>query len=279
MAILGGAGTHAAAGVAVWGERPGLIANAGTGMPESAWQQLQRDFDLAGVQQVDVPQGRAWQIFEWDNRRTEIFRTENMAPFAFFPDPDHIPGEYAHPEAATVLRGAVGVRKWREFYRSVTMLWEPDSLYMEASNLAEYRETLSLPEIVSPNLIESQRIYGIDDAQTIIGKMLDDGARVVALRMGEQGSLVAGQGSAGMIHIPPTPVPEIIDQTGAGNCYCGGFIVGWNRTHDLKLAGCYGAAAASFALENFGLANSAGADISAEREKRLQWCIDHAQIV
>jgi len=279
MAVLGGAGTHAAAGVAVWGERPGLIANAGTGMPESALQQLQRDFDLAGVQQIDVPQGRAWQIFEWDNRRTEIFRTENMAPFAFFPDPERIPEEYTHPEAATVLRGAVGARKWRAFYRDIIMLWEPDSLYMDAANLPEYRETLTLPEIISPNLIESQRIYGIDDAQTILRQMIDDGAHIVALRMGEQGSLVAAEGKTGMIHIPPVPVPEIIDQTGAGNCYCGGFVVGWNRTRDLKLAGCYGAAAASFALETFGLANSAGADISEVREARLQWAIDHAQMV
>ncbi len=277
MDILGGAGTHAATGVWLWGERPGLIANAGTEMPERAWKRLERDFDVSGVQFVDVPQGRAWQIFEWDNRRTEIFRTQTMEPFAFFPDPIHIPESFQHPQAATILRGAVGIRKWRPFFQNSIVLWEPDSLYMQAQNRDEFKATLALPDMVSPNLIEAQAILGINEPEAIIRSMLADGAKIVALRMGERGSMAGMQGSDDLIYVPPVPVPSIIDQTGAGNTYCGGFLVGWNRTRDLKTAACYGAAAASFALETFGLANPSGADITVERDRRLEWAMENAQ--
>jgi sugar/nucleoside kinase (ribokinase family) len=278
MEVLGGAGTHAAAGVWLWDERPALIANAGTGMPESAWNRLVRDFDVSGVQHVDTPQGRAWQIFEWDNRRIEIFRTPTMEPFAFYPDPVAIPEALHHPQAATVLRGAAGLRKWRAFYHDTFVLWEPDSLYMHAQNRDEFCAVVSLPDMVSPNLIEAQALFGIDDPEALMRAMFEAGARIVALRMGERGSLVGAAHADHIIHVPPVPVASIIDQTGAGNTYCGGFVVGYNRTRDLKTAACYGATAASFALETFGLANPSGADISAERERRLAWAFQHAAI-
>jgi len=87
---------------------------------------------------------------------------------------------------------------------------------------------------------------------------------MVALRMGERGSLLAEQGSGRAYFIPPLPVERIVDQTGAGNAYCGGFVVGWCLQRDLAAAGCYAAAAATFTLETVG-----AADIPPARE--LAW--------
>ncbi|MFN8527209.1 MAG: hypothetical protein U0670_01200 [Anaerolineae bacterium] len=193
MEVLGGAGTHAAAGVAVWGERPGLVANAGVGMPQSVMTHMERDFDLQGIQQVDVPQGRAWQIFEWDNRRIEIFRTPSMEPFAFFPDPDRIPVEYHHPQAATILRGAVGFRV------SGARLQRRDRAVVLTFALYGCCQPRRVPHgderchIISPNLVESQAILGIEAPEAILRDMPVCGAQIVALRMGERGSLI-GQG-------------------------------------------------------------------------------------
>jgi sugar/nucleoside kinase (ribokinase family) len=47
-------------------------------------------------------------------------------------------------------------------------------------------------------------------------------------------------------------VEKIVDVTGAGNAYCGGFLVGLAETGDLAQAGRYGAVSASFALAQFG---------------------------
>jgi sugar/nucleoside kinase (ribokinase family) len=121
---------------------------------------------------------------------------------------------------------------------------------MLPENAAEFRRTLPHAPIVSPNLVEAALIYGTDDPQEQISAMLADGATIIALRMGESGSIVAS--ATQRIHIPAVPVTHIADQTGAGNAYCGGFLVGWLRTGDLRQAGYYGAVAASFTLEEIG---------------------------
>jgi sugar/nucleoside kinase (ribokinase family) len=74
------------------------------------------------------------------------------------------------------------------------------------------------------------------------------------------------------------PVPEIVDQTGAGNTYCGAFLVGWLEMGDLKQAAGYGAVAASFALEVIGVADPP-ADMIARRGERWRWLRARIEIV
>jgi len=70
------------------------------------------------------------------------------------------------------------------------------------------------------------------------------------------------------------PVEQRVDQTGAGNTYCGGFLVGWEQKHDLWIAGAYGAVAASFALEVTGVADPP-TGWQALRDRRYQGIIEH----
>ena len=63
--------------------------------------------------------------------------------------------------------------------------------------------------------------------------------------------------------------PEVVDPTGAGNAFLGGYIAGWLREGDVREALCYGAVAASFALEQIGLPRSE--DVSGEvGERRME---------
>jgi sugar/nucleoside kinase (ribokinase family) len=45
----------------------------------------------------------------------------------------------------------------------------------------------------------------------------------------------------------------VVDPTGAGNAYCGGFLAGYIETGDVLTAARYGAIAASFLVEQAGL--------------------------
>jgi sugar/nucleoside kinase (ribokinase family) len=55
---------------------------------------------------------------------------------------------------------------------------------------------------------------------------------------------------------------------GAGNANCGAFLVGWQRTRDLRTAGRHGAVAASFLVEQVELPQP-GVDYRAEAHRRL----------
>jgi sugar/nucleoside kinase (ribokinase family) len=258
----------------VWDERAGMIACIGRDLPDGIYPRLERDFDLRGVVRLDLPQARAWQIFEWDGTRTEVFRMKVMEPFVHDPQAADSTSAFDGAAAVHVLRDAANFRRWRERYPHVVMLWEPDQPYMAVQNRAEFVETIKEAEIVSPNLLECRLLYEAPDAPPVelVRRMLDDGAGIASLRLGEDGSLVGQRSDAGdvILHIPAIPVPQVVDVTGAGNCYCGAFLVGWVCSGDLRQAAAYGAVAASFTVEQIGVLDNALIDVT-ERDRRYRW--------
>ncbi len=271
MGVLGGGVSHAAAGMMIWGQRAGILACAGYDLPQEARARLERDFDTQGLIILDLPQARAWQLFEWDGRRTEVFRVDVLDPFIYSPGPDKIPPAYHAARGVHLLRDAAQLAQWRARYPEATLLWEPLQQYMIPANAVEFRSALAMVDIVSPNLLEASLVYGFDDPAALVRAILDDGAHIAALRMGDDGSLVGRRGRDSLLQLPAVPVPAIIDQTGAGNTYCGAFLVGWVETGDLVEAACYGAVAASFSLEVTGVADPAPDDMVAVRDARYAW--------
>jgi sugar/nucleoside kinase (ribokinase family) len=271
MEVLGGGGVHAAAGVLTWGERPGLVSCAGKDIPASALRRLERDFDLQGLVHLELPQARAWQIFEWDGRRTEIYRMKIMQPYLEDPQPEALAESYRRARGVSILRGSESFLLWRDALPDAVLLWEPSQDFMQPHNSEAFFKALPAADIVSPNLVEARLVSGDLEPEALIALMLERGAKIVVLRMGEAGSLVGAREWSTPLLVPPVPVETIVDQTGAGNTYCGGFLAGWVKTGDLQTAACYGAVAASFALEVIGVAHPDGSDFSVERDRRLQW--------
>lgn len=261
MGVLGGGGTHAACGMALAGERPALIALVGKDLPADIRARLARRFDISGLVWSAHKQLRGWQIFEWDGKRSEVFRVDVVEPFQFEPLADSPDMPFAAAKGITLLRGPAYVQAWRRRFPQAALLWEPLRALMMSGNYQGFLEGIPHADIVSPNLLEAQTVYGIEDEREILRRMLADGVRIAALRMGERGSLLAEQGNDRAYAVPPVSVETIVDQTGAGNTYCGGFVVGWCLQQDLARAGCTAAAAASFALETVGAADIAPREI------------------
>jgi hypothetical protein len=280
MAVIGGGVTHTASGLICWEERPVLLAALSSQratIPESVISRVERDFDLTYARYLDLPMIRAWQIFEWNGRRTEIWRTDDYQPFLIEPTPEQVPEGAKGAKAVTLLRDAAEFRQYRALFKDAVVFWEPEQHFMVPENAAAFRDALPLAEIVSPNLLEASLIYVVKEPELLLQKLLSDGARVVALRMGEQGSLLAQQGNSEVIHIPAVPVPQVVDVTGAGNTYCGAFLVGWMRSKDLKTAGCYGTVASSFSVETVGVLDPSRPDFAQLRDERFAWAVEHSR--
>ena len=60
--------------------------------------------------------------------------------------------------------------------------------------------------------------------------------------------------------------------TGAGNAYCGGFLVGLGRGDQPAVAAARAAVSASFAIEQIGVPHFDVAKL-AEAERRLEWVL------
>ncbi len=269
MARLGGGVVHAVMGAAIWDKKPGILALVGQGLPEESSELLERHLDTRGLVKLGIPQIRAWQLFEEDGSRRELYRVKETKPFISGAQPEHIPESYQKSSGFYLLQDTDGIRAWRKAVDGL-ILWEPLQQIMTTDNASAIRSVLGEChiDVISPNLIEAQAIYGELNPDELVNAMLADGANCAALRMGAEGSIVANQ-QGERYHLDAVTIPQIIDQTGAGNTYCGGLLAGLIQGKPLRAAGAMAAVSASFCLEHVGIVDPSLVK-SVDRDMRYQ---------
>lgn len=273
MGILGGGLTHAAMGMRVWSDNIGLVSGVGGDFRDDFLARLETYFDVAGLgvcQNKTTP--RAWQRFEAGGTRHEIFQTDFVEMKDLIPDPAALPEIYSPLAGVHLHCPPEDVRRWVPALRKRgcgTILWEPWDDFCIPENKALFRENSAMVDIVSPNLREGRLLTALENPQEIVAQLREFGAQIAVLRMADAGSLIAEK-HGDLYWIPAYPVEDVVDVTGAGNAYCGGFIVGYYRTGDAKQAGWFGGVSASLALHQFGALYPLD-DINQKTQERLHW--------
>jgi sugar/nucleoside kinase (ribokinase family) len=258
MGLLGGGGPQTAFGLRLWADRVGLSAGVGEDLPGQALAWLDAmGIDHQGLRRSpDVPTPRAWQVLEEDGRRTQVWRVKGPVLgrqlsrwFDELPPAYQVAKGYhlgVHPEepdlafiAALRATGAVvSLEPFRATQRPLTK--------------TELRDLVSAGQIFSPNEAEAVSLVGPGQPVELIARLVEAGAGIVALRRGQTGAIVHHAASGETHHIPAVET-IVVDPTGAGNAFGGGFLAGWVLTGNLRLAGQYGGVAASFLVEQVGL--------------------------
>lgn len=276
MGILGGGGTHAVAGMHAWSKNTAFVSVIGQEFPESAWEHLTELTDTSGILSRPVPQARAWQLFETDGTRNEVFRTDFRAFRQSAIRPDEYPDAFAlakgvYIQTATSEEAEIWVTRLRALNPGVVILWEPWQLLFEPVNLAKFCRVAPLFDIISPQTTEIKWMIGETEPDKQASILFECGVRCLALRMGACGSLV---GTATEQHYIPAASVQVVDETGAGNAYCGGFVVGYVESGgDPLVAGRYGTVSSTFALAQVGVARF-GADSRSAAEMRLREIVE-----
>ncbi len=92
------------------------------------------------------------------------------------------------------------------------------------------------------------------------------GPMLVVIKLGAQGSVVRLDGRS--VHVP-AQAARVVDSTGAGDAYCGGFIAGWLATRQIEVAAACGTVAAGETIGSFGAFLPGAEPTSEERLARL----------
>jgi ribokinase len=130
-----------------------------------------------------------------------------------------------------------------------------------------------LPEVglASAVLLSEAEIAGHypgSSAEDAAADLMGRGAGIVGVKQGGRGSVVFSRDRPGGVRLPVFQT-RVVDPTGAGDSYCGGFGVGlWQRGDPIS-AGLYGTVAASFVIEGFG-ADYALRYGASEAQRRLE---------
>lgn len=285
MGTLGGAGMHALIGMRIWSNRLGYVAAVGPDFADEYRTQIEKlGVDMRGVVCRDgYKTARAWQLFEPDDRRIEVFRTELEAFHQFTPHFADIPSEYRTVAGVhfdwgeTVPMLTELVRKFRAVNPDVVLVVEPTPAQLRTGKSEELRALFEHIDLFSPNGDDAAKLTGLTQPHDTIDRMLEWGAPVVALRIGADGSIVRTADGDGW-RLPAVPPREIVDVTGAGNAYCGGYLVGLGEGLDPLEASLRAAVSASFALEQFGVPDI-DEETREEAARRLRWVRDRTEML
>ena len=100
-----------------------------------------------------------------------------------------------------------------------------------------------------PSFDDLRAVFPDASAEETAGQLLTLGARAAVLKMGRDGCLVAH--GSDRIRVPALPA-NVVDTTGAGDCWDAGFVAGLANGEDILTAARIGNACAAFCIEAVG---------------------------
>ena len=249
--VPGGNAVYAALGMAVWGERPAVVAVHG---PEYPTASLARRIDLGPARRTGTTL-RNWGLYEEDGSRQFVFRRGVRDLAAFYPEVADLghaapgachlaPLPWARQDALAAALRARGTR---------LLTADPDERDLAALPAEELRRLLSRLDAFLPSRQEAEALFPGADAVTALRRLraLAPSVPVIALKLGADGVMLHRAGDSDLLCVPAVTA-VVVDTTGAGDAFCGGFLVGLARTGDPVAAARMGIVAASFAVEAVG---------------------------
>ncbi|MEM5793404.1 MAG: carbohydrate kinase family protein [Candidatus Aenigmatarchaeota archaeon] len=126
--------------------------------------------------------------------------------------------------------------------------WDPEEWGEKRVN--EIIETLRITDIFFPDLEEGKAISYTDTPKLIVDKMLMYGPKIVCLKLGEEGCLVAKKGRGELVK--PFHVKSL-NATGTGDVFFAGFIRKYLEGKDIGECALFGNAAAALSTLKFGM--------------------------
>ena len=109
---------------------------------------------------------------------------------------------------------------------------------------------LGLVNVYKSSLDEICVLTGQSDLEAAIKAVHDHGVETVIVTMGGKGAVLSVEKT--VYQIPVCQPEGVVDPTGAGDAFIGGFLTEFVRGKDLFWCACVGSAAASFVVEGLG---------------------------
>lgn len=276
---IGGNAVYAAAGARLWTDRVALLAKAGENYPNE-WLVELAGYGLATEWVRRVP---GWQemrtFYAYVDTRTRVDR-DPAIHFARIGQPlppdleDYVdstishrkgrdnpmmlrredipltPLDAAHIAPLAILSQEELAGGFRDAGVPLVTV-DPGEYHLTPENLPLVQNICGAADAFLPSELEIELFFGKIDAREAIERIAAWGPRFIVLKRGPQGCLLYERDTGRLTTIPAYPA-RVVDVTGAGDSFCGAFVVGLRQSGDPVRAALMGAVAASFTIEDYG---------------------------
>lgn len=254
--IVGGACTYISLAASYFVKPVNLVSVIGDDFPVEMLEYLKkRGVNLDGLQIRPGEKSFFWAGKYHSDLNTRDTLDTQLNVLATF-DPV-LPASYRRPDFLMLgnLTPQVQMRVLTQLQkRPRLVVLDTMNFWMNVA-LDDLKKVLKKVDVLTINDEEARQLSGehsLVTAAKIIHKM---GPKYLIIKKGEHGALLFQSGL--MFYAPALPLAEVVDPTGAGDTFAGGFIGYLAQTGDisfenLKRAVIHGSAMASFCVEKFG---------------------------
>lgn len=257
--IVGGAATYICLSSSFFYKETNLVSVVGGDFPNEAINMLkEKSVDVKGLQ---IKENR--KTFFWSGRyhnnmnsrdtlQTELNVLEDFEPV--------VPAEYQ--ESDFLMLGNLMPSVQKKVLDQMTK--KPRLIVLDTMNfwmdnfMEDLVEALKHVDVLTINDEEARQLSGEYSLVTAANKILKMGPKYVIIKKGEHGALLFDDNK--MFFAPAIPLEKVVDPTGAGDSFAGGFVGYLAKTQNLsfenmKKAVVYGSVLASFTVEKLGTEN------------------------
>jgi sugar/nucleoside kinase (ribokinase family) len=256
MGEPGGAIMYGSLGAALWGTRVGCVSLVGTDYPVAMLDALERRrVDLAGVHRLGGPAARTWLLYEGHLRRL-IHRLGRPTHEQVSPGPEYIPPAWQSASAFHLAPMPFSVQ--RRVLASLTInanrfVSIDPHLPITEETLGEWRQVLADADAFFPSEDELLLNGSNIDPERVLPRLATGRLRFIVFKQAARGGILYDT-REDRFHRWLGRAAKVVDPTGAGDAFAGGFISA--HLEGLPVTACLdrGAVSASFAIEAPGAA-------------------------
>lgn len=253
--IMGGAATYAALASSKFVETE-ILGVIGSDFPEKYLEILRSRVGIAGL---DMKLGKKTfrydSSFNYDLSHRTTNKTEINVIGEYEPSvPEHLKdSQYVYLANNDPIQN---IKMLEQFANPKMVVCDTIEFWIQ-TKCNEVKKMFGLVDGVIINDQEARMLCGMSNLIRCAKEILSWGPEFVIIKKGEHGSVLV---RSGMIFVAPAyPLEEVVDPTGAGDSFAGGFMghlasIKATGVKELKFATVYGNVMGSFAVEDFGLA-------------------------
>lgn len=253
----GGGALYSAVGAHLWASHVGIHSVAGSPYYEETLNQIRaRGIDATSISRSEGNGLELWLLHESEIHKQQVPKISSSDALGLDVERGQVSGPHAAaagfhiapqgPDSSVANARYLASLSHRPI---VTM----DILADTFINASAYRDLHFLEHLTAflPSESEIARIWRPKSIESWLQKNAAHyGCHLVA-KLGERGSMVCEASTAILTHIPAFPA-AVVDTTGAGDSYCGGFIAGLVAGKDPVTAAAMGTVSASYVVESYG---------------------------
>ncbi len=285
MAAPGGNALYAAVGANIWADNVGICAVVGYDWPGEYTAQLAGSaIDTRYLVEKDAETLRAWTVYEISGFRRYFSRNTEVvlltpSPYSSTPLTAEEGAAYSEAALQVHLRNSPlphelppgwldgleaihicpmrleSIVAWIDFLENHPHIFvSVDILPFPLSGNLDHPVLLKIlrrANAFMPSEAEAESLLPGHQAESFCRQIAARGPQLVVIKQGDHGAAIFDRERDLFRQAPPYPA-NVDDLTGAGDSFCGGFLVGYATTRDAWHAALTGTVSASHIIEGFG---------------------------